>query len=71
MADTNINDNGGGSATTVLVTVIIIGIIAAAFYFGYARSHWGSAPADDSSSVNIDINGTFPAGSGEEGGAAE
>lgn len=74
MADTNINDNreAGGSAMTVLVTVIIVAIIALAFYFGYARSHWGSqAPANDSSGVNVDVNATFPAGSGQDGGAAQ
>jgi hypothetical protein len=74
MADTNINDNrdSGGSAATVLVTVIIVVIIGLAFWFGYGRSHWGgAAPTGDNAGVNIDVSGTFPAGSGQEGGAAQ
>ncbi len=75
MADTNINDNrdAGGSATTVLVTVVIVAIIGLAFYFGYARSHWGNVePTNtDNAGINVNVGGTFPTGSGEEGGAAE
>ncbi len=59
-------NNGGGSATTVLVTVIIVLIIGAAFYFGYAKNHWGGS-ADNG--LNIDV--TLPTGSGENGGAAQ
>ena len=66
MEDTNINDNGGGSATTVLITVIIVVIIGVAFYFGYARNHWGNT--DTNGGVNIDF--TLSAGSGQDGGAA-
>jgi hypothetical protein len=78
MADTNINDNrnpdSGGSAVTILVTIIIVVIIGLAFWFGYGRSHWGSAapiPAGDNGGLNIDVSGTFPSGSGQDGGPAE
>lgn len=60
-------NNDGGSATTVLVTVIIILIIGAAFYFGYARNHWGSGATNNG--LNVDV--TLPAGSGDNGGAAQ
>jgi hypothetical protein len=59
-------DNNGGSATTVLIAVIIVVIIGAAFYFGFARGHWGNG-ADNG--INVDV--TLPTGSGEGGGAAQ
>ena len=47
------DNNGDSSATTILVTIVIVAIIGLAFYFGYARSHWGDKSGSD---VNIELN---------------
>lgn len=60
-------NNEGNSANTVLITVIIVLIIGAAFYFGYARSHWGGA--SNNNGLNVDV--TLPTGSGGNGGATQ
>lgn len=68
------NNNSGGNTNTILIVIVLVVLVA----FGVWWFTMKSAPVDDGG-IDVDVNlptgdaagGTFPAGSGQEGGAAE
>lgn len=58
-----------GNTNTVLIVIVIIIILVGGYWL--ANRDRMDDVQDDNGGLEVNIGGTFPAGSGQEGGAAE
>ena len=58
-----------GNTNTILLVIVIIIILVGGYWL--ANKDKNTAPAEENNGLEVNIGGTFPAGSGQEGGAAE
>jgi LPXTG-motif cell wall-anchored protein len=61
-------DNGNGADTnTILLVIVIIALIAGGFYWYYNRQ----VATPNNTTIDLNIGGTVPSGSGAPAGPAE
>ncbi len=62
------SDNGNGADTnTILLVIVIIALVAGGFYWYYHRQ----VASPNNTTIDLNIGGTVPTGSGDTGGAAQ